>query len=648
MDILNKMMSGDKITLTQKWSIFTILIFIFFASFDINRPPVDLHQFRQTQTLSTIYNYFINGINLLRPEIDTNGSNSVVILEFPLYQSLVASLMRIFGYNEIVGRFVNIFATIITGIMLARMSDRYIKSNSFLFVLIFFLLSPSVIFWGSTLLIDPLALMISVASIYFLCEWVHRSHLADLMKALCIGILAVSTKLTAAFIPFAAFFGVSCLVVRKDRLNNTKIILGVLFFFGVCALSFLAWNSYSRSMHAINPHPYTNSSVDWYFGTMEQRMSLMIWGDLFNRLINNNFIFISLFGLVTLISCCKPKSNYKPIIVSVIVITCSILYLFIFINLNYIHTYYQIPLNGANAFVGGIGAAFLFSRLVNNNNATKHVLFGFLITALSFASHKVLKNSWIDLSPIHSPYAKSTCEYEIGNQIKVYLQKKNINTNLIGVIFEKIDECWNGPHALMYYLKQRGYIVDNAKDPLLSKEQLDLIIAIYRDQRLPKLEGWTLMSTASLNGSVSGFQFAIFQKTPAIIGSKSVSTSSLINGNEENLFNTQISLHDLYIPPYTVVSVRFLARWIGSEHNNPGYFILRTYSGGYSYDQARKIYFQEDHDLKEFSFYLETDRWSDYVIEFGQIKSGAWEIDGPVTISYKTKFLSENENVTKM
>ncbi|WP_422126020.1 ArnT family glycosyltransferase, partial [Vibrio lentus] len=138
---------------------------------DISRPPVDLHQFRQTQTLSTIYNYFISGIDFLKPELDTNGSHSVIILEFPLYQALVAFFMKVFGYHEEIARLLNVFMIVCGGVALAKLSEQYIQKGTFSVVLIFFLFNPSILFWSSTTIIDPFVLGATLVSAYLLFRW---------------------------------------------------------------------------------------------------------------------------------------------------------------------------------------------------------------------------------------------------------------------------------------------------------------------------------------------------------------------------------------------------------------------------------------------------------------------------------------------
>src|SRR3989344_5337350 len=73
---------------------------------NINQPLVDSHYFRQTQTATVVRNYNRHGIKIISPELDILGigKEKVLILEFPFYQVIVASLSKIFGFSDSLGR----------------------------------------------------------------------------------------------------------------------------------------------------------------------------------------------------------------------------------------------------------------------------------------------------------------------------------------------------------------------------------------------------------------------------------------------------------------------------------------------------------------------------------------------------------------
>src|SRR5260370_1195959 len=62
-------------------------------------PPFDNHTTRQTQTLSTIQAFYLDGIDLMRPRVNYAGYPGVFVLEFPVFQGFVAFLFRAFGFH---------------------------------------------------------------------------------------------------------------------------------------------------------------------------------------------------------------------------------------------------------------------------------------------------------------------------------------------------------------------------------------------------------------------------------------------------------------------------------------------------------------------------------------------------------------------
>ena len=85
-----------------------------------------------------------------------------------------------------------------------------------------------------------------------------------------------------------------------------------------------------------------------------------------------------------------------------------------------------------------------------------------------------------------------------------------------------------------------------------------------------------------------------------------------------------------------MVNVKFSAEMIPASSSNNGYVILRSYSGGYAYDQSRLFNFKNEPNF-ELNFFFKTDRFDDYVLEFGQIKKGGYRISDDIVIEYETR-----------
>jgi 4-amino-4-deoxy-L-arabinose transferase-like glycosyltransferase len=346
-------------------TLISVIVFLFLSSIDITRPPVDLHQYRQTQTLSTILNFYEYGINLFKPELNTNGKLSFIILEFPVYQALSAGIMKVFGFTEIIPRFLNIVFTLMTAYYAALFSNKWIDKDSFQPTFIFYLIIPSTIFWSSTILIDPLALLFSVVSIYYLLSGLILSNNKSLLSGAILGGISAMIKLTSLFIPYCIL---SFIVIKFfiDKKINLKSLIKYLFALITILAFFIVWFFYAKYVNTDNPHQYTNGSISWYLGTFQQRFDLNIWLHMLKRLSFNNASFFLLFLFPFVIYKLIKIKNLYLICFLIYLIFISFLYIFIFINLNFIHTYYQIPINLPLALITGISIAIIFKE---NNNA---------------------------------------------------------------------------------------------------------------------------------------------------------------------------------------------------------------------------------------------------------------------------------------
>tara|TARA_R110001583_G_scaffold195527_1_gene375372 strand:- start:9817 stop:11676 length:1860 start_codon:yes stop_codon:yes gene_type:complete len=604
-------------------AILTIALFFFVSAIDITRAPIDLHQFRQTQTLSTIYNFFINGINVFKPELDTNGKSSVIILEFPVYQAIVAFIMKVFGYHEVIGRLVNILVTVLGAVYLAKITDEFFVRGTFLFTLVLYLFNPSMIFWSSTILIDPFLLGLAIISVYFLFRWLEFNNINDYFFGVFIATIVLVGKLTLGFIPYLAFL---LYILFSGRLKENFLKLTLI---GIVWLAFIfSWMVYSKYWHGINPHIYTNGSIAWYFGSMSQRIDLEIYRQFYLRALDNHLVIFTAIPIaMTIIRSFKNK-KYRIITLSLLIPL--ILYLIIFINLNYIHTYYQLPLNIVFSVLGGMGFFIVFSN-------RKIRIYGVLLLLLStcILSNKFLHNHWVDMSSIKSPYVKSSCEMNIGTQLKNILRYYNVNPEYVGVHLEYSGDCWNGEHALMYFLKERGYVTLDRDDPRLKNENIQLIIDIYKDENDASYIGWNNAYSTKLTGSVNQYSADFFTKNSKEIGYLIDQVEDKdVYGSQDVLFDQKFIYSDLNIPSFYKMAFSFSVKGV---NDGRGFFILRTYKGGYSEDNYREFEFSEG-ELIDLHFDMNTSFYDDYSLVIGSKSGARYKITSPISVTGDSVF----------
>ena len=66
---------------------------------ELSGPPYENHSFRQTQTLSTIEDYYRHGIDHLHPNAIYVGYPGTFVLELPVFQALAADSTSWQGRN---------------------------------------------------------------------------------------------------------------------------------------------------------------------------------------------------------------------------------------------------------------------------------------------------------------------------------------------------------------------------------------------------------------------------------------------------------------------------------------------------------------------------------------------------------------------
>jgi hypothetical protein len=260
--------------------------------------------------------------------------------------------------------------------------------------------------------------------------------------------------------------------------------------------------------------------------------------------------------------------------------------------------------------------------------------------SLMLASLNILKNKWVDLAPINSPYHKSICEYELGNQYMNAINQFGIKYDFIGVVLEENEACWNGPHAILYYMKSKGFVTQSLNDEILNKAYLKFIVFFSRDFDAPKKEGYDLVYRKKLNGNVKEYYLNIFQpKTKAKFNGDTfyIAGSKIISGNNSNLFNHGLIFESLSIPSFSNVTVSFQSNVLESVNGHRSYFLARTHTGGYDFDIFR--YFDPSKEYININF--DTNGFQDYVLYFGQFKNGSYKINGDIKINTKSLFLNE-------
>lgn len=184
----------------ERWLLFAILILgVVLRLHHITKPLGDHHSWRQTQTAMIAANLYRDGLNLWSPRVDFYctelcSETGLLVLEFPLYNVLVALLYRIFGLREIFGRLLSIASSTLAALFLYRLTKRIAGPYVALFAAVYFVLSPISVFYGRAFMPESLMLCAGIGALLYFYDWLQDERGTTFSIAVIFAITAFLVK----------------------------------------------------------------------------------------------------------------------------------------------------------------------------------------------------------------------------------------------------------------------------------------------------------------------------------------------------------------------------------------------------------------------------------------------------------------------
>lgn len=228
----------------RRWLAFALALFAL-ASWAAVTPHGIHASWRECDTQAIARNFLIDGFDLTRPRVDWRGdSDGAVECEFPLYQALVALVLRIAGDVEWPGRLISLFCIVLTSLALHRLLEQRSGGPAALAGTLVFLASGQAVLLSSRVTPDALSLALSVAGITtyvaFLADG-RSSALWLAAAALALAVLQKATALQAGLV----LLGWTALLAPA-RLREARVWGAAL-----CALALVvAWLARGAQLHA--------------------------------------------------------------------------------------------------------------------------------------------------------------------------------------------------------------------------------------------------------------------------------------------------------------------------------------------------------------------------------------------------------------
>lgn len=333
------------------WCCFGLLLVALGLSW--SEPLIDMHEFRQTQTAISSY-WMTRGGPLWLYETPLFGPQWLVPFEFPLYQWIVAALA---GSGlpvslDQAGRLVSLAALVACLWPLGASLRMFGASRQLVGIAsILFLAAPLHVFWGRSLMIETLALLLAMGFTAVIQAMVAGRRVTLAVPAAVLATAAALVKITT-FFGFAALAGVVVAValVSDLRAGNIRralvLAIAAAVPVAIALIALLYWLDVSDAAKAASPFTAWLGSEQlssWNHGTLEQRLSRGFW---IETIASRSALDILGYAawLLPLAFAASWLSGGRREMARFYAasLACFLLPMLVFTNLHMVHNYYQV------------------------------------------------------------------------------------------------------------------------------------------------------------------------------------------------------------------------------------------------------------------------------------------------------------------
>lgn len=301
------------------------------------------HAWRQADTAHYSLAFHQFGMNILWPSVNWLGDHRHALLEFPLPEWLAAAAYVVTGPTILVDRLVTIGFFLGSAYFLYRVAALIADATLARVAVIFYMAAPLGLYYSRAVHVDFAAIAFGHAALFFVLRGVQREDPSDFVRA---AIAASGGFLVKAPYVFYLILPAVWACLRKRPPRRIWMLTGMSFL--VPALVFLAWRWHVERVNALAPDlsfvpgyfALTNRE-GFYFGSLHQRLSLGTWATIFDRISREigatAWLALAPLGWLDrdrLRRVAGPLGSWT---------VGALLYLVVFVNLNELHNYYQLP-----------------------------------------------------------------------------------------------------------------------------------------------------------------------------------------------------------------------------------------------------------------------------------------------------------------
>lgn len=185
-------------------------------------PYVDAHSWRQVTNADIARHFATSTLDIFHPQVSWGGRDGVVGMEFPLLQWLTGLVWRVTGESAPVGRLIAILFSVTGVAALYGLGARLLSRPAALAAATLMAVSPSVVYFGRTLLSDTPMLTFMITGVWAWDLWFESRRPSLFAAATVLTALAALVKLPAIIV-LAPVAGVAFRHVGWSALRDWRL-----------------------------------------------------------------------------------------------------------------------------------------------------------------------------------------------------------------------------------------------------------------------------------------------------------------------------------------------------------------------------------------------------------------------------------------
>jgi 4-amino-4-deoxy-L-arabinose transferase-like glycosyltransferase len=343
---------------SEKVLLLLLLVGLLTHLYGIDNTVLDRQGWRQADTAMIARNYYEQGMDFFRPEVDWNGDNGVVQCEFPLVPYLAALLYKIFGLHIFLARLVSVLFALGAMVYLFRLAQRLFDRPTAAFATLFFAVLPFTVCYTRNVQPESAMLFFTLAGFTHLIAWLDRN------RPVHFGLSALFFSLLFLVKVPNLFLGLHILFLFQRRMGWRLFLRPSPWAFAVfLIMPVVGWTFYSHTLLRESGLSFFNI-WDKIAGPVhgEEHIYPLYWKYYYriyytrfwvrNLLVGGLFFFVRGFFF-------REEKPYRGFLLwwmlSVLV------FMFGFAQAHYVHDYYQLPLFLPVVILMGAAAADLWT-----------------------------------------------------------------------------------------------------------------------------------------------------------------------------------------------------------------------------------------------------------------------------------------------